>query len=278
MEELERVKNLLGELGFGIEKISEGEIHINSPKFGTVLIKICNSKPDIKKLDSKIVVISPYAARRINKDFLEKILNSEEGFVFVNKNSLEKIYPSTFFKVVNYLKENPNSYINKIANDLKIHPERVRRILMKLSDYVEVKSFEGKSLPKLPKLITLKNEPTEEKLKEIVGKKIVLTPKSKGRKKIKYQKITEEEAMLMILKFLEENPGTHLREISRKLKINPAIVHSCLKEISEFIEVSSPIGSEELNLPNLPNSIRIKSGYTADGILRFLKIKKMLKE
>jgi len=272
MEELEKLKNLVGELGVKIEKENKNSLLLNF-KDKNILIRISNVKP--KKSDQKIIVISPFVARRIDKEALEKILESD--LTFVNKNSLQKFYPSDFIKVVNYLKENPNSYLKKISRELKIHPEKVRRILLRLKDYVEIKTFEGKNLPRLPKLITLRKDLDEEKIKEIAKEKIEIVSSKKKKKRIKYQKISKEEALPMILKFIEENPGVHLREISRKLKINPAIVHFCLKEVSDFIEINSPIGSEDFELPNLPISIKIKDGYTAEGILRVLKIKKILR-
>ncbi|MEM4460894.1 MAG: hypothetical protein QXY70_02015, partial [Nanopusillaceae archaeon] len=98
------------------------------------------------------------------------------------------------------------------------------------------------------------------------------------KKKIKYIKLSKNEALPFILKFIEEHPGTHLREISRKLKINPAIVYYCLKEVSEFIEVITPTDIFNFELPNVPIQIKIKDGYDADGIIKVIKIKKMLND
>ncbi len=81
--------------------------------------------------------------------------------------------------------------------------------------------------------------------------------------------------ILRVVKFLEENPDTYLREISRNLNLNPATVHRCLKEISEFI-VAKPLADTMDGLPNLPVLIRLKEGVTAEGIARFLKFKKKL--
>jgi predicted transcriptional regulator with HTH domain len=151
--------------------------------------------------------------------------------------------------------------------------------LLKINDYIEIKEFGGgMSLPKLPKLISLKEEIPLEKLKEIVKTKItIVSSEKKRRRKIKYEKTSKNEALLKILKFIEENPETYLREISRELKISPSLVYSCLKEVNEFLELSSPIGKEDIELPNLPISIKLKQGYTAEGIIRYLRFKKILR-
>lgn len=85
------------------------------------------------------------------------------------------------------------------------------------------------------------------------------------------------EKALKVLKYIEENPNTYLRDISRALEINPATVHRILKELSPFLEFTSV--NERLKgieLPNLPTFIRIKEGYTVEGILRYLKVKEKL--
>jgi hypothetical protein len=224
-------------------------------------------------------VISPYVAERIDAERMKKILEEYSQPIFINKKNIETITLSTLFKIVNYLKENPNTYIKKISEDLKIHPEIVRRSLLKIKDYIEIKEFgEGMKLPKLPKLISLKEEIPLEKLKEIAKTKITIVSSEKKRKKrMKCERIGKEEALLRILKFIEENPGTYLREISRELKISPSLVYSCLKEVNEFLELSSPIGKEDIELPNLPISIKLKQGYTAEGIIRYLRFRRMLK-
>ncbi|MDI6807188.1 MAG: winged helix-turn-helix domain-containing protein [Candidatus Aenigmarchaeota archaeon] len=83
--------------------------------------------------------------------------------------------------------------------------------------------------------------------------------------------------ILKIVKFLEENPNTYLREISRSLNISSSTVHRCLKEISEFLitkSVADGVGS--LELPNLPIMIRLKQGVNAEGIIRFLRMKEKI--
>jgi len=277
MNGVENITKLLWENGVEIKKIEKNRIYAHDSK-GEILIRISNTKPKLKNFNRKLIVISPYVAKRIDAERMKKILEEYSQPIFINKKNLETVTLSTLFKIVNYLKENPNTYIKKISDDLKIHPEIIRRNLLKIKDYIEIKEFgTGMNLPKLPKLISLKEEIPLEKLKEIAKTKITIVSSEKKRKKIKYEKIDRNEALLKILKFIEENPGTYLREISRELKISPSLVYSCLKEVNEFIELSSPIGKEDIELPNLPISIKLKQGYTAEGIIRYLRFKKMLK-
>jgi DNA-binding Lrp family transcriptional regulator len=277
MDGVENIAKLLWENGVEIKKIEKNRIYAHDSK-GEVLIRISNTKPKLKNFNRKLIVISPYVAERIDAERMKKILEEYSQPIFINKKNLETITLSTLFKIVNYLKENPNTYIKKISEDLKIHPEIIRRNLLKIKDYIEIKEFgAGMNLPKLPKLISLKEEIPLEKLKEIAKTKITIVSSEKKRKKIKYEKIDRNEALLKILKFIEENPGTYLREISRELKISPSLVYSCLKEVNEFLELSSPIGKEDIELPNLPISIKLKQGYTAEGIIRYLRFRRMLK-
>jgi len=278
MEGVENIAKMLWENGIEINKIEKNRIYAKDSS-GEILIRISNTKPKVKNFNRKLIVISPYVAERIDAERMKKILEEYSQPIFINKKNLETITLSTLFKIVNYLKENPNTYIKKISEDLKIHPEIIRRNLLKIKDYIEIKEFgEGMKLPKLPRLISLKEEIPLEKLKEIAKTKITIVSSEKKRKKrIKYEKISKEEALLKILKFIEENPGTYLREISRELKISPSLVYSCLKEVNEFLELSSPIGKEDIELPNLPISIKLKQGYTAEGIIRYLRFRKMLK-
>jgi DNA-binding Lrp family transcriptional regulator len=92
----------------------------------------------------------------------------------------------------------------------------------------------------------------------------------------KTEKENKVKSILRIVKFLEENPNSHLREIARALNLNPAIVHRCLKEINDFITVEPIIRSSADSFPNLPVMIRLKEGVTVEGILRFLKIKEKI--
>jgi DNA-binding Lrp family transcriptional regulator len=82
-----------------------------------------------------------------------------------------------------------------------------------------------------------------------------------------------------IVKFLEQNPNTYLREISRNLNLSPSTVHACLKEISDFLIVKSVVdGIGNIDLPNLPLMIRLKEGVTAEGIIKFLRTKEKIEE
>ena len=278
MEGIENIAKTLWNLGIKINKIEKNRIYATD-SHGELLIRISNTKPKVKDPCKRIIVISPYVAKRIDEEKMKRIIEEYSQPIFINKKNLESIAPSTLFKIVNYLKENPTTYIKKISEDLKIHPEIVRRNLLKIKDYLEIKEFGTEmNLPKLPKLISLKEEIPVEKLKELSQAKITLLPtKSRRKRKVKYEEVSKSEALLKVLKFIEENPGTYLREISRELKISPSIVYSCLKEVSEFLELSSPIGKEDVELPNLPISIKLKQGYTAEGITRYLKFKRMLR-
>lgn len=282
MEEFwKKIAEISRDININIEKIENDTIYATfKDSEEKILIKISKNKKlqdDLKKY-SKVIIISPYIFSRINKDIIRHVLNSEDNFIFLNKKSLEKFYPNDLIRIVNYVKENPNTYIKKISEDLKIHPEKVRRILIKLSDFVEIKPFSNKNLPKLPKLVSLKKEIDLKQIRDILSKKIKTVSIKKKKKKIKYIKLSKNEALPFILKFIEEHPGTHLREISRKLKINPAIVYYCLKEVSEFIEVLTPTEIFNFELPNVPIQIKIKDGYDAEGIIKVIKIKKMLND
>lgn len=85
-----------------------------------------------------------------------------------------------------------------------------------------------------------------------------------------------KEKAIRIIKYIEENPNTHLRDIARNLNINPATVHRVLKTLSDFIEVTSINEQFNISLPNLPLFIRLKEGVTAEGIARYLKVREKL--
>ena len=75
---------------------------------------------------------------------------------------------------------------------------------------------------------------------------------------------------MKVLKYIEENPNTYLRDISRSLGINPATVHRILKSINEFLEFTSINERIEANLPNMPVFVKLKDGITPEGILRYV--------
>ena len=87
-----------------------------------------------------------------------------------------------------------------------------------------------------------------------------------------------KEKAIKIIKYIEDNPNTHLRDIARNLNINPATVHRVLKALSDFIEVTSINEQFNINLPNLPVFIRLKEGVTAEGIVKYLKIREKLEK
>jgi DNA-binding MarR family transcriptional regulator len=192
-------------------------------------------------------------------------------------------------KIIKFIANNPNTYIRAIARELNLHPQVVKRCIDRISEFLEftpLKNFDG-YVANLPVLIKLKNgytiEEIQAKLKNnkvkklptkikfvTVGKDILNSTQKASPKKVRIDKRTQ---ILRIVKFLEENPNTHLREIARTLNLNPAIVHRCLKEINDFIVTEPLIKSSIESFPNLPIMIRLKDGVTADGILRFLLVK-----
>jgi hypothetical protein len=73
-----------------------------------------------------------------------------------------------------------------------------------------------------------------------------------------------------VLKYIEENPDTYLRDISRNLNLSPSIVYRILKKTSIFLETKS------VGITHMPILIKLKQGATAEGIIKFLKIKEKL--
>lgn len=91
-----------------------------------------------------------------------------------------------------------------------------------------------------------------------------------------YGKYFGSFVLLRILKFIEENPNTHIRGIAEVLKSHPETVRRMLKRVSEFIEFQS-FSDKTGNLPNLPVLIKLKEGVTAEGISRYLRVRDKLK-
>ena len=83
--------------------------------------------------------------------------------------------------------------------------------------------------------------------------------------------------IVRIVRFIEQNPGTHVREIARSLSLNPATVHRTLKEMQEFLTFRSLNHEIDRPLPNMPTLIKLKDGITTEGVLRYLKVKEKLK-
>ena len=83
--------------------------------------------------------------------------------------------------------------------------------------------------------------------------------------------------IVRVVRFIQENPNTYLREIARELNLNPATVHRILKEIEEFLETEAVDGKVNLELPNLPVLLRLKKNVTVEGIIKYLKVKERLK-
>ena len=83
---------------------------------------------------------------------------------------------------------------------------------------------------------------------------------------------------IRIVKFIENNPNTHMREIARNLDLNPATVHRILKELQEFLIFRSLNQEVDRPLPNMPVLIKLKDGITTEGIVRYLKVKERLRK
>jgi DNA-binding MarR family transcriptional regulator len=194
-------------------------------------------------------------------------------------------------KIIKFIAKNPNTHIRAIARELNIHPQTVKRCIDRMSEFLEFTSFKNFDgyVANLPILIRLKNGyKTEEilsSLKDKKGKKSFKRKVIVVRKNISNStqsvspyklKIDKKTQILRIVKFLEENPNSYLREIARALNLNPAIVHRCLKEINDFIITEPVIRSSVDSFPNLPVMIRLKEGVTTDGILRFLQIREKI--
>jgi hypothetical protein len=75
------------------------------------------------------------------------------------------------------------------------------------------------------------------------------------------------DVLYRMVKFIENNPGTYIREIARSLNIHMETVRRCLKILAEFIQIKE-YGDPRLSLPQLPMLISLKNGYTAEGIIR----------
>jgi DNA-binding MarR family transcriptional regulator len=195
-------------------------------------------------------------------------------------------------KIIEFIADNPNTHIRAIARELNLHPQTVKRCVDRISEFLEFTSFKNFDgyVANLPILIRLKNGyKTEEILSSLKNKK---GKKSFDKRKVMVVrkntsnstqsvspcklKIDKKAQILRIVKFLEENPNSYLREIARTLNLNPAIVHRCLKEINDFIITEPVIKSSIDSLPNLPIMIRLKEGVTVDGILRFLQIRERI--
>ena len=83
--------------------------------------------------------------------------------------------------------------------------------------------------------------------------------------------------LIRVIKYLTDNPeGSWVRQISRDLDMHPETVRRALSAISMFIEEKSVNEQLPMGLANLPTIIRLKSGVTIRGILRFLSVKEKL--
>lgn len=83
------------------------------------------------------------------------------------------------------------------------------------------------------------------------------------------------DVLYKIVKFIENNPGTYLREISRSLNMHTEIVRRCLKTLSQYVDIKE-FGDQNFSLPQLPMLISMKEGYTAEGIIRTINVMRKL--
>jgi len=84
--------------------------------------------------------------------------------------------------------------------------------------------------------------------------------------------------ILRVAKYLQENPDSYLRDISRNLNLSTSVVHRSLKELENFIITRSVNTELETKLPNLPVFIRLKDSITFEGIVNYFAKKKKLDE
>ena len=90
---------------------------------------------------------------------------------------------------------------------------------------------------------------------------------------------TNIPTIIKVVKLLEDNPqGLWLREIARRLKMQPNTIRRALESIGDFVERKAVNEEMPMNLPNLPVYWKLKHGYNTVGILRFLRTSKRLKE
>lgn len=80
---------------------------------------------------------------------------------------------------------------------------------------------------------------------------------------------------LEIVRLLENNKKSYLRQIARNLNLPTFTVSRCLKILDDFVVMES-INGKLRDLPNLPTLIRLKDGVKADNIIRYLRTKDKL--
>ncbi len=81
-----------------------------------------------------------------------------------------------------------------------------------------------------------------------------------------------------VVKYLEENPNSYLREIARDLGLSSGSVHRVLRKINDFIEIKSIDQDFGVSLPRIPIFIKLKDGVTAEGLANYFLKKKKLEE
>ncbi|MDN5343303.1 MULTISPECIES: HTH domain-containing protein [Oceanotoga] len=106
-----------------------------------------------------------------------------------------------FFKVIEYLNENPESNPSKIAKKLKIHTATVQNYLETLEKYKFVVYKEKKGLGRPSKLYSFKGGSFEVNLNELLEKFYIKNKKIRdaGNEKIKYSYDVEKEIINTII-------------------------------------------------------------------------------
>ncbi len=261
-----------------------------SKKFGDNLIVERKADKVVVKGKKFSIEITNYALDKLSHISADRLLDvaRKKGLVKINKRTAF-FYTFDFEKVVKFIKNNPGCYLREIARNLNLHPEIVRRYILRMMPFLEtIDLAEGRPLPTLPKLLRFKEEV---EIKNLLVEPDLLTKRQRRYKDAKYKSAAlvkeregktsfanEIEEILAIVKFIKNNPGCYLREIARNLNLSPAVVRKRLKEISEFLKFV-PLKRKldaDVNLPNLPVFIYLKDGITLSGIKRYLEIKKKL--
>ena len=90
---------------------------------------------------------------------------------------------------------------------------------------------------------------------------------------------TNIPTIIKVIRLLEDNPkGIWLREMARQLKMRPDTIKRALESIGDFVERREVNAEMPMDLPNLPVYWKLKTGFTAAGILRYLNTARKLKE
>lgn len=239
----------------------------------------------LTQLGCKYLVFSGHVAESLGTEEFKQIVEYSASEECVNRKSLGRLL--VLPKILEYVERTPNTHLREIARELGLHPQVVGRWLIRASKFLEFKPLRiGDALPNLPVLVKLKPTYTVRQVLSLIKKEkskangkslIKKASKVEEKKSIESRGMNKQAKLLTILKFIEQNPGTCLREIARALRLNPAVVHRSLREVQNFL-VFQPISQQlDLTSANLPVMIRLKEGVTPEGIMRYLRVREKLK-